>query len=195
MRQFSFFLPVFIFFTACQSPKKIDCSKLNWREEGQNAATSGLQKNSALTELIQNCKKSKPLVDKDAYNSGYKDGLRLFCKTEVGLRVGRSGKLYDNTCPSSQERSFLMGYINGRILYLKSQLNSGEGEYANAKDRFWRKEQEYLLIKSEDPEEAKMQRDFLEAYQEESNQLKKSLEAIKKELSYLKRKKEELNFN
>ena len=158
-------------------------------------ATLGLQKDKALEELVNQCKKKEPLVDQKAYESGYRDGLMLFCRAEVGLSMGRAGKLYDNTCPKSDELSFLKGYINGRIIYLKEQIDQSKGDYANAKDRFWRKEQEYLLIKSEDPEEAKMQRDFLEAYQEESNQLRKSTEALKKELSYLKRKKEELKFN
>ena len=113
----------------------------------------------------------------------------------MGLKVGKSGKLYNNTCPKSKELSFFKGYINGRILYLKKQLSLNKNEYTNAKDRFWRKEQEYLLIKSEDPEGAKMQRDFLEAYQEESNQLKKGIIALKKELLYLKRKREDLKFD
>ena len=189
------FIYPLVFLIGCQSTTKIDCSKVDWRNKGQLVATAGLQKNQALEDLVIQCKKKDPLVDHKAFKAGYKDGLMLFCKAEVGLSMGKAGKLYNNTCPKSEELSFLKGYINGRIIYLKDQLNQSKGDYANAKDRFWRKEQEYLLIKSEDPEEAKMQRDFLEAYQEESNQLRKSTDALKKELNYLKRKREELNFN
>ena len=195
MKQLSFFLLVFMILTGCQSTKKLDCSKLNWREKGQTAATKGMQKNEALKKLSSSCKKRDPMIDKQAFSSGYRDGLRLYCKTSIGFQVGQSGKLYNNTCPKVDELSFLKGYINGRIIFLKEQLNVNEGQYANAKDRFWRKEQEYLLIKSEDPEQAKMQQDFLEAYQEESIQLKDDVDALKKELSYLKRKREELKFD
>ena len=195
MRYLSFFLLIFTFLTACQSLKKINCSQLNWRSEGEGAAISGLHRNEALKGLIGSCKKKEAFVDQQAYNSGYKDGLRLFCKTNVGFKVGQSGQLYNNTCPGSEELSFLKGYIKGRILYLKNQLNLSKEEYTKAKDRFWRKEQEYLLIKNEDPEEAKMQRDFLEAYQEESNQLKEKVGLLKKELNYLKTKKEKLKFD
>jgi len=188
MKHLCFFPLVFLFLSSCQGVKKLDCSEVNWREQGQESATLGVQKEEALLQMVKLCKQK-------AFNDGYEDGIRLFCKTKVGLKVGKSGDTYNNICPKETELFFLRGYINGRILYLKNQLDLSKGDYINAKDRFWRKEQEYLLIKSEDPEEAKMQRDFLEAYQEESNQLKESVDALKKELSYLRRKKEELKFN
>ena len=193
MRYFSTFLLVFIF--GCQSSKKINCSRVNWQSEGQKAATLGMKENDSLSKITERCKKKDLLIDEKAFKAGFKDGLKLFCKTKVGLSVGTSGQIYSNTCPENSENSFLKGYINGRIIYLQDRLSFSSKEYASAKDRFWRKEQEYLLLKNEDPEQAKMQKDFLEAYQEESVLLEQDLDTLKKELSYLKRKKEDMKFN
>lgn len=197
MKHFSTFLLVFSlsFIFGCQSSKKINCSRVNWRLEGQKAATLGMKQTESLGKIVEQCKNKDRLVDESAFNAGYADGLRLFCKTETGLSMGTSGQIYSNTCPENSENAFLKGYINGRIIYLQNKLNTNSIEYANAKDRFWRKEQEYLLLKNEDPEQAKMQKDFLEAYQEESVLLEQDLNTLKKELAYLKMKKEEMKFN
>lgn len=197
MRHFLTFLLVFqmAWLMGCQSKKKINCSKVNWRLEGEKAATLGKIEKESLKELEGLCKAKDKLIDEKAYHFGYKDGLKMFCTTQMGLSMGSSGQVYKNTCPKKRESTFIKGYINGRITYLQEQVNSNSSEYANTKDRFWRKEQEYLLLKNEDPEQAKMQRDFLEAYQEESTQLEKGLEKLKKELTYLKRRKEEMKFN
>jgi len=197
MRHFSTFLLVFILslITGCQSKKRINCSKINWRDEGQKAATLGKKGDESLQSYLKQCKKKSKMVDSKAFSEGFKDGLKIFCRAKVGLSMGTSGMVYESTCPQGSEKTFLKGYINGRIIFLKEEVGLKSSEFSNAKDRFWRKQQEYLLLKNEDPEEAKMQRDFLDAYQEESNVLEKKLKTLKKELSYLKRKKEELNFN
>ena len=189
-----FFSSFFIFFIGCKSNEKLDCSKINWRDFGQSFAQKGEALPSNLNKKTLKCKNKMPFFDEDAFKAGYKDGLKLFCSTNAGFSYGKNGRIYANTCVKSSERLFLKGYLSGRIEYLNTEINTTKTKHANAKDRFWRKEQEYLLLKSEDPEQAKIERDFLDAFQEESNQLKTRMERLTNEINYLKKQREESNF-
>jgi|GEM_PF-2453847 len=189
-----FYSSLFIFFTACKSSEKLDCSKINWRDFGQSFAERGQPLPSDLNKKTLNCKSEMPFFNEDSFKAGYKDGLKLFCSTNSGFSFGKNGKVYEDTCLKSSEGLFLKGYLSGRIEYLNTKISSTKSQHANAKDRFWRKEQEYLLLKSEDPEQAKIERDFLDAFQEESNQLKTRMEKLNNEVKYLKKQREEVNF-
>jgi hypothetical protein len=189
-----FFSSFLVFFISCKSSEKLDCSKINWRDFGQSLAQKGEALPSSLNKKILNCKSKMPFFDEDSFKAGYQDGLKLFCSTNSGFSFGKGGKIYENTCLKSSESQFLKGYLSGRIEYLNTKISTTKTQHANAKDRFWRKEQEYLLLKSEDPEQAKIERDFLDAFQEESNQLKASMEKLNNEVKYLKKQREEANF-
>lgn len=180
---------------SCQSAPKINCSELNWREAGREMALKGTTKKKGLKNVKKQCTRRDHLFDDKAWNDGYADGLMTYCQIDNGFRVGQSGQLYNDTCKNENELKFIKGYINGRLLFLKQELSKNSKLYGQAQDRFWRKEREYTLIMNEDPEQAKLQKDVLEAYEEETKNLKEKIELNKKELSYYKKKNEELKFN
>lgn len=191
-----FILTVLLFFlSSCQSPPKINCSELNWREVGKDLALQGTPKKSGLVKLKKTCRQKDHLYDENAFNDGYSDGIKVFCQIDNGFRLGQSGKVYNETCKNENEDKFITGYIKGRLLFLKEELNKNTKLYGEAQDRFWRKEREYTLIMNEDPEQAKLQKDVLEAYEEETRSLKEKIELNKKELSYYKKKNQEIKFN
>jgi len=105
----------------------------------------------------------------------------------MGFDFGESGQNYKNTCPDFRENSFLRGYFKGRLKHLDARLAKIEALYRSSEERVWRKEQEYTIIQSQDPERAKLEADVLEAYREEARSLAQMSFKLKKEI--LKTKK------
>jgi len=195
LKLMSLFVPMLLSLTHCQSIKKINCSELNWRDAGKSLALKGTPQVTGLQELKTQCKKKDHLYDEKAFSDGYSDGLKAFCQIESGFKVGQNGEIYKDTCRDENELLFIKGYIKGRLLYLKKELTKNTKLYDQAQDRFWRKEREYTLIMNEDPEQAKLQKDVLEAYEEETKSLKEKIDLNKRELSYFKKKNQEMKFN
>ena len=58
--------------------------------------------------------------DREAYLSGYRNGVTVFCTPRNGFMRGESGYSYSRVCPPELERSFHAAYQDGRQIYLAS---------------------------------------------------------------------------
>ncbi|MGH1468084.1 MAG: DUF2799 domain-containing protein [Bdellovibrionales bacterium] len=180
--------------SACQSLNTRYCKSVNWRELGSTSALAGKDKTKTFTENISLCPKTKFPVDEAGYYEGFERGLAQFCTVSNGYDFGAKGALYNKTCSSSAEGGFLKGYYKGRVDYLNRELSKHSELYTEAEDRLWRKEREYLIIQNEDPEQAKLEVDIIEAYREEARMLSQKKRALKKEIIQTKKASEESYF-
>lgn len=171
----------------CQTSKIKTCSSLNWRGAGQNAALKGLDRASSFSKLKDQCEKFKTPIENTSFDEGYLRGLAQFCTTASGFDYGFAGNQNPQVCPKSKNSIFLKGFYKGRLENLSSSLKKLEKLHGEAQDRVWRKEQDYALLQNQDPEQAKLEIETLEAYRSETLSLEDKKRATKKEL--LKTKK------
>lgn len=187
-------LLLFLVLCSCQSTAFKKCKNLNWRDFGRASASLGLNKNLTFLKQDKSCQNYKVPSDRLAYEEGYQDGLKFYCSTKSGFDSGKNGINYEGICPKHKEFVFFKGYYKGRIIYLERRLKETQKLSSTAQDRLWRKEREYTLLQSEDPELAKLQKEMLEAYREESVGLSATKESLKDELALTKKLYEEIKF-
>ncbi len=191
----TYFLIFFILIlSACQSSNTRFCKSLNWRELGTKSALAGKTESKTLKSTQARCSKSKSPIDDRAFHEGFERGLAQFCTINNGYDFGATGASYQNTCTSAHQASFLKGFYKGRLDYLVSELKRHSELYTEAEDRLWRKEREYLIIQNEDPEQAKLEVDIIEAYREEARILAEKKRSLKKEIFQTKKVSEESYF-
>ncbi len=179
---------------SCQSTALEYCKTLDWRALGESAALSGSHQKDSFKENEQVCSKFKTPVDKLSFNEGYTRGLAQFCTTANGYDFGEKGLLYTKTCPLSSQASFLKGFYKGRLKHLSKELTSHQKLYSEAEDRLWRKEQEYLIIQNENPEQAKLEVDLMDAYREEARLLAQKKRMLRKEIVQTRKLSQESYF-
>lgn len=195
----SFFLIQLIFglffLNACQTSGHIkSCEALNWRDFGKSSAAKGENAKKAFSEQVYICKIKDKELYKNAFHEGFARGLVSFCRTAQGFDFGQEGKDYNGTCSEPQESLFLRGYYKGRLEYLNQQLGKYNKLYAEAEDRLWRKEREYTVVLSEDPEMAKLELSTLDAYREEARSIAQKKQKVEREILQTKRLSEESFF-
>lgn len=178
---------------SCQNLEKDACRSKNWRNHGLESAQKGLTIKQGL-ESAKVCNKYKISIDETSVQEGYQEGLESFCRTKTAFKKGQEGHVYQQICPKHSSKAFLKGYLRGRLLFLNKKSEEIRQLYDQAEDRLWRKEREYTLLKSEDPEQAKLLKASLEAYREETESLATEKEEIKKNLKLIKRSLRETAF-
>ena len=171
---------------SCQSSQIKTCDNLDWRKSGQTAALKGLDRTSSFTKLKNQCQKFKTPIEKTSFDEGYLRGLAEFC-TASGFDYGFTGNQNPRICPKSKNSIFLKGFYKGRMENLTITLKDLEKLHGEAQDRVWRKEQDYALLQNQDPEQAKLEIEILEAYRSETLSLEKQKRATKKELLKIKK--------
>jgi len=167
---------------SCQSSLKIDCEGLNWRAMGETLASKGVPPTEHLKKLTLKCKKLSTEAETANFNEGYQRGLAKLCTTQNGYDFGASGESYQGTCPDFRKSHFLRGFYKGRLEFLDSSLEKIEELYNSSEERVWRKEREYTIIQSQDPERAKLEADVLESYREEARSLANQAVTLKREI-------------
>jgi transcriptional antiterminator Rof (Rho-off) len=175
----------------CKSGEPTQCVEVNWRELGEKAASLGQTKDVALNAEKNRCEDTYTKSNELIFDEGFQRGLALFCVEKNGYLFGLRGGLYDNTCPSSKETSFLKGYYQGRKEHLNAELEKHTKLYSEAEERLWRREREYLIIQNENAEQAKLEVDMIDAYREETRQLAKKKRDLTKEILKIERLKSE----
>ncbi len=73
---------------------------------------------------FQFCDDGKSTARKQSFN----DGLKVFCVQSKGKEKAAKGWIYNNICPAELESTFLVGYKEGRKIYLKQLI---EQKYAS----------------------------------------------------------------
>ena len=114
-----------VFFVAgCASLSKRDCLEGDWERIGRQDGSQG-QTRARLQKHTEACAEFGVVPDTARYETGYKDGLAIYCTPSNGFRLGKEGGVYQSVCPASLEGQFLARYRAGREIYqLEQQLRS-----------------------------------------------------------------------
>ena len=92
---------------------KKDCEMGNWKNEGKLDAMDGWPL-SHFVKQKKACQKHGIEIDQTQYESGYNEGIKLFCTFKSGYRYGRKGGNYQDTCPANLEPEFFKGFVAGK---------------------------------------------------------------------------------
>jgi hypothetical protein len=107
----------------CASMSKDECVTVDWRTVGYEDGAAG-QGAERLASRRKACAEHGVAPDLTAYRTGRDEGLREYCNSANGFRVGASGTVYGGACPADLEPAFADAYQAGRKLWrLESQLN------------------------------------------------------------------------
>lgn len=179
---------------SCTNTQLQICDSMDWRKEGEIAALKGFKQKPHFSNLKNKCLKYKTPIEEQNFKEGYARGLAQFCTTTSGFDFGFLGKDNPEVCPIERQSNFLKGYYKGRLAKFEQDLKNLNKLYTEAQDRVWRKEQDYALLQSQDPEQAKLEIDILESYRSETKSLEKKKESTTRELFKTKKLFEESFF-
>lgn len=128
--------------SACTTMSKRECINGEWRENGYQDATRGLT-SSRYQSHAKACAKHGIEANNALYTEGYNDGLKGYCRSEVGIRKGRAFNDYRGICPAELEPAFLLGYLQGLNIALddvRAELQDTRNDLRNARYRRLRTE-------------------------------------------------------
>jgi len=104
----------------CASMSKEECQHVEWRTVGYEDGAAG-RPASRLGDHRRACADHGVTPDLAAYTAGREAGMREFCQSSNGYRVGASGQVYYGTCPADLAPAFERGYQTGRELYVRQR--------------------------------------------------------------------------
>jgi hypothetical protein len=127
--------------TGCASMSEQECVVVNWQEKGMQDAYSGYTR-ARIESHREACTKAGVLPDVARYNNGWEEGIQGFCVPSNGLRWGREGRNYNQSCPPQLEADFLDEYWVGKRVYdaernlrqLTSERKSKQNQLDRAKE-------------------------------------------------------------
>ena len=98
--------------SGCASMSKQDCEKADWHAIGYNDGARGVYY-SNLDNYRKSCSEFQITPDANAYQSGWNQGIRSYCTSEIGYRTGISGQPFQNICPADVAPVYLAGWQQG----------------------------------------------------------------------------------
>ena len=141
-----------LFLAGCQTLSKDECLVTNSADLGQKDGFAGYNK-SRIERHTKACAKAGITPDQTAYFTGYDVGIRQFCTPQNGLRFGRSGGNYENSCPADLHSGFSRPYLAAKSLFSAERaLSSAEARVERLTDRAFSPEvgpEERASIRSE----------------------------------------------
>ena len=103
--------------TGCASLSESQCVAGDWQTVGYRDGLAGKQSTRILSH--QNaCLKHGAVPDREAYLTGWHDGVRQYCQPSNGFNNGEAGSSYPNVCPDDLQDAYYAAYQEGRRLYL-----------------------------------------------------------------------------
>lgn len=103
--------------SGCASLSKSQCLADDWQTVGYRDGLAGVQQSNLLRH--QNaCVKHGVHPDRNAYLSGWHDGVTQYCRPGNAFRLGERGAGHGNVCPAHLQTDFDLAYEDGRSLYL-----------------------------------------------------------------------------
>lgn len=144
--------------SACQTLNEAECETSNWRDLGERNGKQG-KTSSFISQHEKACERFGIPVDGTAWRAGWEVGIRDYCTPENGLRVGRKGNSYSQSCPSELEAGFLRSYTVGKRVYdaksqrdrLQREVDSLTRDVTDASDETERSRlQSDLIVKQND---------------------------------------------
>jgi hypothetical protein len=100
----------------CATLDKSECLEADWTIIGLEDGAGG-KPVSYIGRHREACAEHGVKPDLASYRRGHAEGLVQFCNADNGFRLGRSGRAYNNVCPSELSGQFLAGYETGRQLH------------------------------------------------------------------------------
>ncbi len=110
-------LIVVVALAGCATMSENQCLANDWQTVGYADGANG-HGPSRLLKHQDACMKHGVNPDREAYLSGYRNGVTVFCTPRNGFMRGESGYSYSQVCPPELERAFHAGYRDGRQIYL-----------------------------------------------------------------------------
>lgn len=102
--------------TSCATLNEEECRSVDWAQLGQQDGASG-KSGSHIQEHRRACGEHKLPVDESQWQTGWEQGIRLYCTPENGLLQGRQGRYYPNSCPIDVKTGFESSYAVAKALY------------------------------------------------------------------------------
>jgi len=96
----------------CASLSKTDCENANWRAIGYKHGQQGIH-HRELEKFSTGCSEYDIVPDREAYLSGWDEGIRQFCTPDTGYSLGASGQPLRNVCPADLAASYRDGWEQG----------------------------------------------------------------------------------
>ena len=102
--------------SGCATMSESQCTSANWQNVGLQDGMAG-KKASRHVQYQKECGAFGATVDTNDYNMGWQSGIVLYCTRDNGYRVGASGRMYQQTCPSMTEDAFFSAYQLGHSIH------------------------------------------------------------------------------
>jgi len=99
------------------SVSESQCTAGDWETIGYRDGALGYR-SSRLLAHQDACIPHGVTPDREAYQTGWRQGIEEFCDPANGFEVGQSGEGHGNVCPAPQRDAFLAAYDRGRMLFV-----------------------------------------------------------------------------
>lgn len=100
----------------CVSMTPEECLHADWRAVGHEDGAAG-RGAATLGDHREACAEVGVTPDFNAYQAGWREGVRLFCHPANAYRLGRGGYTYTGICPADLEPGFLDALDEGLFVY------------------------------------------------------------------------------
>jgi len=135
--------------SGCAGMSADECALSDWRTIGFEDGSMGYTADRVGSHR-KACAKHGVAPDFDAYQSGWREGVRQFCQPSRGFNVGASGARYNGICPSDMEPEFVDAYNSGHRLYnLRASVNQATNQINARKASLERKEDRIRAVEAE----------------------------------------------
>ena len=135
--------------SGCAGMSADECALSDWRTIGFEDGSMGYTADRVGSHR-KACAKHGVAPDFEAYQSGWREGVRQFCQPSRGFNVGASGARYNGICPSDMEPEFVDAYNAGHRLYnLRASVNQATNQINARKAALERKEDRIRAVEAE----------------------------------------------
>jgi len=102
--------------SACATLSEAECQAGDWRSIGLNDGARG-RSASYVDNHISACAEYGTTVDRQLYEAGRAEGLRVYCRLDNAVALGRAGETYNNVCQGEAGVAFRIVYDEARDVY------------------------------------------------------------------------------
>ena len=135
--------------SGCAGMSADECALSDWRTIGFEDGSMGYTADRVGSHR-KACAKHGVAPDFEAYQSGWREGVRQFCQPSRGFNVGASGARYNGICPSDMEPEFVDAFNAGHRLYnLRASVNQATNQINARKAALERKEDRVRVVEAE----------------------------------------------
>ena len=128
--------------SGCGTLSESQCLASDWQTVGHRDGLDGLQ-SSQLLKHQNDCVKHGIVPNRQAYLTGWDQGVEQYCQPHNGFTTGERGVKYANVCPTHLKAAFYAAYREGK------QIHLARSEISSMQQSIEQKEQRLGKIKSE----------------------------------------------